>query len=374
MSGSSRRIVRRSTTPRRSGHSARPPVAFWHSTNGPPENPLGFPRLSPLIRSPPSHETSSDWIRSGPSSHAAERLSTPRRTASLETRSGAATASRRAAPTTMSAIHAARLASFVFMRLLPRCRLSDVAWRSFSSHDEACASGRQRPQTPSPAAPARDRRRLEGAGGRPLAIRREGDKIAARDTEREVNALSEMPPVPEPELAPRAAPARSLSRSLIADVVKFAIFFAILYLYVMQVSVVRGQSMEPSFHDGDRLVVDKLTYLVSDVRRFDVVVLRAPSSNGMDFIKRVVGLPGETVEIRDGHLYVGDVLIEEDFALTRDYKHYGPYVVPADEYFVLGDNRPYSNDSRTFSFIRRDAIRGKIRLRFWPLDSFEFFP
>ncbi|MBI1851885.1 MAG: signal peptidase I [Planctomycetes bacterium] len=187
--------------------------------------------------------------------------------------------------------------------------------------------------------------------------------------------MSEMPPVPEPELPRQPAPAQSLSRSLIADVIKFALCFLILYLYVMQVSVVRGSSMEPSFHDGDRLVVDKISYLVTDIHRFDVIVLRAPNPNpkGMDFIKRVVGLPGEKVMLRDGRVFVNDQEISGDFQPERSHDDYGERIVPSGEYFVLGDNRPCSNDSRSFGMIKREAIRGKIRVRIWPLDHFKLF-
>ncbi len=187
--------------------------------------------------------------------------------------------------------------------------------------------------------------------------------------------MSEMPPVPEPELPRQPAPTRSIARSLVADVIKFAIFFLILYLYVMQVSVVRGSSMQPSFHDGDRLVVDKISYLVSDIHRFDVIVLRAPSetAKGMDFIKRVIGLPGETVELHDGRVLVNHKEISGDFQPERSHDEYAARVVPAGEYFVLGDNRPFSNDSRAFGFIKREAIRGKIRVRIWPLTDFKLF-
>ncbi len=186
--------------------------------------------------------------------------------------------------------------------------------------------------------------------------------------------MSEMPPVPEPEIVASAAPVPSLGRSLITDVIKFAVFFAILYLYVMQVSVVRGSSMEPTFHDGDRLVVDKLTYLLSDIDRFDVIVLRAPNQRGMDFIKRVIALPGESVQIREGRLYIDGRETSQEFLMSHSSDTFGPKVVPEGEYFVLGDNRPYSNDSRSFGFIKRDSVRGKIRVRFWPLDHFHFYP
>jgi signal peptidase I len=187
--------------------------------------------------------------------------------------------------------------------------------------------------------------------------------------------MSEMPPVPEPELPRQPAPTRSIARSLVADVIKFAIFFLILYLYVMQVSVVRGSSMQPSFHDGDRLVVDKISYLVSDIHRFDVIVLRAPteSAKGMDFIKRVIALPGETVEIRDGRVIVNNKEISGDFQPERSHDDWPPHLVRQGEYFVLGDNRPYSNDSRAFGMVKREAIRGKIRVRFWPLTDFKLF-
>ncbi len=147
----------------------------------------------------------------------------------------------------------------------------------------------------------------------------------------------------------------------------------LLHLFVLQISVVRGHSMMPSLLDGDRLVVDRVSYSVSDVSRFDVVVLRNPRNEDVDYVKRVAGLPGDRVCLREGMLTVNGKVVLEGFTHVSDCDNTPELIVPEGSYFVLGDNRPISCDSREFGLVRHELLKGKVRVRFWPLNRLELF-
>jgi signal peptidase I len=132
--------------------------------------------------------------------------------------------------------------------------------------------------------------------------------------------------------------------------------------------VVDGASMEPNFHTNDRVVVDRLTMLVSGASRGDVVVLDSPEVPGDLLIKRVIGLPNENVVIRDGRVYINGALLDEPY--VKDYCTYrtcnGEWQLGPDQYFVLGDNRSHSLDSHDFGPVQASTIIGIARLRYWP--------
>ncbi len=171
----------------------------------------------------------------------------------------------------------------------------------------------------------------------------------------------------------RPEPSRSPRRRFARDLFCGAAMILVLHLYVVQISVVRGHSMRPSLCDGDRLVVDRLAYELADVDRFDVVVLRYPADPTIDFVKRVIGLPGDRVRIDRGTIYVNDVPIAEAFAHVADWAVMRECVVPANSYFVLGDNRPISCDSREFGVVGRELLKGRVRVCFWPLNRVAVF-
>ncbi len=164
-------------------------------------------------------------------------------------------------------------------------------------------------------------------------------------------------------------------RDLVTDVVKVVVAILLIWHFVAHPSVVKGQSMEPTFHNDDRLMVDLLTYKFSPIERGDIVVLKNPSNPKEDFIKRVIGLPGDWVEIVQGVVRVNDEPIDEPYLEKFERRSFKRTRVPNAHYFVLGDNRTMSKDSRDAAVgpVPEDYIRGKIRMRFWPLDQFEIF-
>ncbi len=126
--------------------------------------------------------------------------------------------------------------------------------------------------------------------------------------------------------------------------------------------------MEPTLNIQDRLVVNKFIYKIREPKRFDVIVFRFPNEEiKNDLIKRIVGLPGETVAITDGVVFIDGVKIKEVHSMNKDHAYYGPVVIPDDQYFCLGDNRPQSADSRVWGFVPRKKIHGPAFLKIWPI-------
>jgi signal peptidase I len=169
----------------------------------------------------------------------------------------------------------------------------------------------------------------------------------------------------EPELdAPKRGPRwkRGVAAAQLACLTLFV------YVALFNVSVVRGSSMAPGIHDGDRIVIDHFAYMLGSVQRGDIVVLKYPLDPSLDYIKRVIGLPGDEVMIDQGHVWVNGKELTEPYVasadpLSRTYVH----VQPA-HYFVLGDNRPRSSDSREFGQVPMDYVRGRVELRLWPIS------
>lgn len=182
------------------------------------------------------------------------------------------------------------------------------------------------------------------------------------------------PPAPGPAPKTRLPLRRPrLARYRFAlDVLLGAALMVLVHLFVVQVSVVKGSSMEPCLHDGDRLVVDRVSYSLADVQRGDVVVLRYPRNPAVDFVKRIVALPGDEIEMHGGTLYVNGAA-RDSYGCIHDQQELPAQVVPAGNYFVLGDNRPISCDSRDFGLVAADLLKGRVRARFWPIGNATVF-
>ncbi|MEE0752786.1 signal peptidase I [Frisingicoccus sp.] len=144
--------------------------------------------------------------------------------------------------------------------------------------------------------------------------------------------------------------------------------------YVGQRTVVMGHSMEPTLQDSDNLITDKITYRFRDPKRFDIIVFPFKDNRATLLIKRIVGMPGETVQVIDGNVYVNGYALEDNYGnavMTDPGLAADPVLLKEDEYFVLGDNRNNSTDSRFESVgnIHRSEIIGRAWLRVWPLNK-----
>ena len=181
------------------------------------------------------------------------------------------------------------------------------------------------------------------------------------------------------ERTPQGKKEKSVAQELLGTVLYIAVVAFVCFLiitFVGQRTTVSGQSMEPLLHDGDNLILDKLTYHFRDPERFDVVVFDQTESD--HYIKRIIGLPGETVQIIDGYVYINGERLEDDVygkeVMLQPMRAADPIILGEDEYFVLGDNRNYSRDSRDpgVGNVKRSQILGRAWLRFWPLNQIEF--
>lgn len=178
---------------------------------------------------------------------------------------------------------------------------------------------------------------------------------------------------------PDPSPTRKASRLRIAlrEVISLVLMVVLVRLAMdtlLPRYVVDGASMEPTFSTDERVIVDRLSMLLGGPARGDVVVLDSPRQDEL-LIKRVIGLPGETLTVRAGRVYINGELLEEPYVL--EFCTYpscdGTWELGPDEYFVLGDNRSHSLDSHTFGPVPRSAIKGVARLRYWPPDEVSLF-
>jgi len=138
------------------------------------------------------------------------------------------------------------------------------------------------------------------------------------------------------------------------------------WLLLFNFSIVRGQSMRPGIEDGDRILIDRFSYMFSSVERGDIVVLGYPLDPSLDYIKRVIGVPGDEVQIRAGEVFVNGVAMAEPYVRDIDRTSYFMTLVEEGHFFVLGDNRPHSSDSREFGQVPADLLKGKVDVRLWP--------
>ncbi|MCL0056734.1 signal peptidase I [Dehalococcoidia bacterium] len=148
--------------------------------------------------------------------------------------------------------------------------------------------------------------------------------------------------------------------------------------FLFQPFIVRGASMEPNFQHNDYLIVDQLSYRFREPQRGEVVVFGHPEGFGRRYIKRIIGLPGEVIEIRDGRVIIFDqqeekILDETDFLLNVQTPGDVRTYLAEDEFFVLGDNRAASSDSRHWGALPREDIIGRVFLRAWPFNNLTIF-
>ncbi len=150
-----------------------------------------------------------------------------------------------------------------------------------------------------------------------------------------------------------------------------AIIIACAFKFLAQPFLVQGASMEPNFDDGDFLLVDEISYRFKEPERGDVIVFHAPTEEKQYYIKRVIGLPGETIVVENGEVFVNGVELKEEYLsqgmATRTIQQ-NEFTLGANQFFVLGDNRIMSFDSRNWGPLEREKIVGLVQLRLWPLQ------
>lgn len=174
---------------------------------------------------------------------------------------------------------------------------------------------------------------------------------------------------------------KKVLREILSTSLYLLVVLCITYLvihFVGQRTQVSGSSMEPKLSNNDNLIVDKITYRFKDPERYDIIVFPFEYEDNTYYIKRIIGLPGETVYIdKEGNIYINDTVLEEPYGrevIKEPGRAYEPITLGDDEYFVMGDNRNNSTDSRDPSVgnIKKDRIIGRAWLRIWPFNKFGF--
>ncbi|KLU66668.1 signal peptidase I S [Desulfosporosinus acididurans] len=169
---------------------------------------------------------------------------------------------------------------------------------------------------------------------------------------------------------------RSLTRAIMetAEILIFAFILSWgLRSNVVEAATIPTPSMMPTIHEQDRVIVDKLFYKFTGIQRDDIIVFNPPKnldSSGDYWIKRVIGLPGDKVQITGGKVYLNGQPLTEPFEMEAPDYNYGPVIVPKDSYFLLGDNRNHSLDSHYWGALPAKEVEGKAVLRYWPLQRF----
>ncbi len=175
---------------------------------------------------------------------------------------------------------------------------------------------------------------------------------------------------------------KGIVKELLGWIVYIAIIIGLTWLiitFVGQRTRVSGHSMEATLNDGDNLIVDKLSYHFREPKRFEIIVFPYRHKENTYYIKRIIGLPGETVQVKDGYVYINGEKLDENYGLEV-MEDAGiaaePIELGEDEYFVLGDNRNHSSDSRdpSVGILHRDELIGRAWVRIWPLDSIGVIP
>lgn len=183
----------------------------------------------------------------------------------------------------------------------------------------------------------------------------------------------------------RTMPCMSPKSAFLDDIVKFALIALLVVVpirvFIAQPFIVRGASMEPVFKNGEYLIVDQLSYRFNEPERGDVIILKYPKDPSIYFIKRIIGLPGETVELQGTQIVIRTGIGEEPVVVDNSYidpsrlrSEYGTYSLSESEYFVMGDNRNASSDSRVWGALPKEDIVGRAWMRLFPPNRIEWMP
>jgi len=170
---------------------------------------------------------------------------------------------------------------------------------------------------------------------------------------------------------PKTTKAAGLFSAWMRDLIISLAISAFIIVFLYQPVKVEGTSMMPSLDDQERIFINKFVYRIEPIQRGDIVVFRYPRDPAKSFIKRVIGVAGDHVRIADGHVFLNGKMLEENYvpSVYQDERSYPEIVVPPDSYFVLGDHRSLSNDSRDFGPVDASYIYGKAVFGYWPVDK-----
>ncbi|MBI3366494.1 signal peptidase I [Candidatus Roizmanbacteria bacterium] len=166
----------------------------------------------------------------------------------------------------------------------------------------------------------------------------------------------------------------------VMDILETVVFigslFIVIYLFILTPNQVKGASMEPTFKSGDYILTSRVTYKMRSQQRGDVVVFHSPKNPDIEYIKRIVGLPGDKLLIEDSNIFINGKLVQENYISARTNLWEGGFIkngvlftIPNDELFVMGDNRPRSSDSREFGPIPIESVIGQVFFRYFPSDK-----
>jgi signal peptidase I len=180
---------------------------------------------------------------------------------------------------------------------------------------------------------------------------------------------------PKPTTAERLAAWHDEFWAWVKTLASAAVYATLIVTFGFQVARVEGLSMAPTLDDQDRLIVNKLVYRLSSPRRSDIVMLYYPLNPDKSFVKRVIAEEGDQVRIVDGRVYVNDVPVPDDYVPEeyRSHDDWGPQVIPEGYYFVMGDHRNNSSDSRHWGMVPKKYIIGKVQVRWWPVPQARVF-
>jgi signal peptidase I len=181
--------------------------------------------------------------------------------------------------------------------------------------------------------------------------------------------------VPEGAIADQAKPGRS-ALQLLREVAETILLTLVIFIVINALTGrfrIEGPSMKPTLHEGEYLIISKIVYKLHAPQRGDIIVFHHPQDPTRDLIKRIVGLPGEEVEILNGQVHINGEALEEPYVTNWGGRTSRQQLGP-DEYFVLGDNRPNSDDSRSWGGLAREMIVGKAWLAYWPPEDWGLVP
>lgn len=181
-----------------------------------------------------------------------------------------------------------------------------------------------------------------------------------------------LPPEPIPEVASVPVPTgrwKVLAREVVETILLTVVIYALVNFATGRFRV-EGDSMQPTMHPNEYVLIDKLSYMLGQPQRGDIVVFHYPFGTERDFIKRIIGLPGETVAVAGGRVSVNGQELAEPY-IAADPRYTGAWTLGPDEFFVLGDNRNNSSDSHSWGPLKREFLIGRALLVYWPFDALE---